>query len=226
MSVFSIKKSILRMMGICIICNMAVGCAAAPDKISKEGEIPERPQYLQAEKVHQLGEMGTLSNPTLQNLKQIGAEFTISTAVLYENPEAAGIDVNQVLAGLENCYDLSADILDASYTPDFSKTYFLLCDASIKNISFEYMNITALSLVYLPDANEELKITGLPAFFSKPEEVEDKMDYYNFNLPVNTSIDIKVGWWVDMEQCEKENLYLMSNYGGDKEFQQYWELGL
>ena len=223
MSEFSRKKVILLIVGICIMCNLLAACSMIPDKNVKTGETPTRPQYLQPQNVHQLGEIGTLGNPTLRNEKQIGAEYTIKTATLYENPETAGIDTNQVIKDSEVCYDLSTDI---PYTPDFSKTWFLLCDVSIKNISLEYMNITALSLVYLPGEKEELKRTGLPAFFSKPQEVEDETDYYNFNLPVNKSVDVKIGWWIDMEQCEKENLYLMLNYGGDKEFQQYWELGL
>ena len=51
-------------------------------------------------------------------------------------------------------------------------------------------------------------MVGYPAYFSKPEEVEDSTDYYNFNLPADQSIDAKVGWWVDLEADSYTHLTL------------------
>lgn len=76
--------------------------------------------------------------------------------------------------------------------------------------------------------NEEGKLgwTGYPAYFSMPEEARDDSDGYNYFLPVGQSMEAKVGWWIDMEQCKKENLYLSLNHGSEESLEAYWELKL
>ncbi len=220
------KKKILTIVIIGAVCIFTSACSKIGNigQFSKEnGESNERPQRLQEDRLHSLGETALLAAPTKQNPQLKGAEYTVHTAALYENPEAAGIDTSQILTGGDTHYDFETG---EPTEPDVSKAAFFLCDVTIKNIRLEYMNITALSLVCLLEGSEELKMVGYPAYFSKPEEVEDSTDYYNFNLPADKSIDAKVGWWVDLEECRKENLYLMFNYGGDKEYQEYWKLDL
>lgn len=220
------KKIILTIVTIGAVCIFTSACSKIGNigQFSKEnGESNERPQRLQEDKLHSLGEAALLADPTKQNPQLKGAEYTVHTAALYENPEAAGIDTSQVLTGGDTHYDLETG---EPTEPDVSKADFFLCDVTIKNIRLEYMNITDLSFVCALEGSEELKMVGYPAYFSKPEEVEDSTDYYNFNLPADQSIDAKVGWWVDLEECRKESLYLMFNYGGDKEYQEYWELDL
>ncbi len=220
------KKKILAIVIAGMICMSATACSmiGGGGFLGKgNGESNERPQRLQEGRLHSMGEAALLAAPTKQDPQLKGAEYTVHTAALYENPEEAGIDTSQILTDGDTHYDLETG---EPTKPDVSKAAFFLCDVTIKNIRLEYMNITELSLVCLPEGSEELKMVGYPAYFSKPEEVEDSTDYYNFNLPADQSIDAKVGWWVDLEECRKENLYLMLNYGGDKEYQEYWKLDL
>lgn len=217
------RKDILSLIITLGICFTMTACSSLGVRGEKRTMEPERPQRVQEDKIHEFGEAVPLLNPTPQDPKRIGAEYTIKSATLYNTPEEAGLDRNHLLTGEEQRYDLATEMPSPL---DVSKTGFLLCDINVKNIYSEYMNITALTLVHRMDSEQKLKMVGYPAYFAKPEAVEDSTDYYNFNLPVNQSMDAQVGWWVDLEQCKKENLYLMFNHGGDKEYQEYWELGL
>lgn len=217
------RKKCLSLIVTLGMCFAVTACSSLEAHGEKKTVEPERPQQVQEDKMHGFEEAVPLLDPTPQDPKRIGAEYTIKSAALYDTPEEAGLDRDQLLTGEEQCYDL---VTEMPSPLDVSKAGFLLCDISIKNIYSEYMNITVLSLVHRMDDDQELKLVGYPAYFAKPEEVEDSADYYNFYLPVNQSMDAQVGWWVDLEQCKKENLYLMFNHGGDKEYQEYWELGL
>lgn len=222
------KKFLALIIAFGFACLPLTACSLIGNDAQKnfgKGEevAPYRPQHLQKDKLHSLRESAPFAHPTNQNKKAVGAEWTVKTATLFKNPQEAGISMDEVLTDNETHYDLQTGEPSGV---DLSKSSFLLCDITIKNISSEYMNITDLSLVYLPERDKELKLVGLPAYFFKPKEVEDSTDYYNFKLPVDKTVDTKVGWWVNLEECKKENLYLMFSYGGDSEYQQFWNLNL
>lgn len=220
---------IIAIIGIVCLCFFLSSCSKGRSKEQNFGKgaekTPKRTQYLQKENVHALGNTAPYGEPTNQNPKNIGLEFTVKTAKLFKSAEEAGIDGKQVLRSNDCHYDIKMGV---PVPFDVSKANFLLCDVSVKNINTQDMNITALSLVYLTPDKKDLKLVGFPAYFSKSKSGSDieNPDYYHFELPVRESMDTKIGWWVDLSECKKENLYLMLNYRGVKKLQQYWELGL
>lgn len=243
------KVSVLSMviMGLFCICVFLPGCSKSTNvkSLEKEGnstkkevsntgkqlrgvdekpvETLDRVQTLQKDKVHPLGEKAFILLPSNQDMNE--AECTVHAAKLYRTPEDAGINRNQVLAEGSLHYDMETD-MPTSF--DVSKASFLLCDIGIKNINLNPTdtNITLLSLVCLTLDGKELKLVGLPAYFSESIDVPEGSKYYHFELPADQNMDAKVGWWVDPEQCKKENLYLMYNYRGMEKIQQYWDLEL
>ncbi|MDD3278165.1 MAG: DUF5027 family lipoprotein [Lachnospiraceae bacterium] len=190
----------------------------------KTEETPYKPQLLRKGQVHSLGEMAPLEDPTIQNPKAIGAECTVKTAQLFETPEAAGISEEQVKTDGEIHYDIKTE---RPTDLDVSKAQFLLCDLKFKNINMRLddLSITQMTLVYLTPDTEELKRVGFPVYFSESIDLNGPK-YYDFELPAGESKDMKVGWLVDLEECKKENLYLMYNYNGEEKIQESWALGL
>lgn len=232
MSLSSIKKISSLLLCSCFICCILMGCGAFSnqDKMAKVGKPLERPEeYLPIDKnkLHQLGETVLTLYPDKPGSPYASMEYTMKTAVLYEQPEDAGIDMNQVLVTGDLVYDLETGIPETA--PDVSKLSFLLVDVVIRNPGREYQNITELDVVCRMDEEGKLGWTGYPAYFSMPEEARDELDAYNYHLPVNESMEAWVGWWIDMEQCrKKENLYLALNHGSEEGLgiEAYWELNL
>lgn len=222
--------TILGIIGVVCLCIFLSACSQSGKGGKKTKEdlkntTQDIPQTLQESKVHSLGETASLEVPTPQNPKNIEAQCTVKAAKLYKTPEEAGIDKTKVLTDGDLHYDLKTDMPTSL---DVSKANFLLCDIVIKNIHMDLgdSNITKLSLVCLLPDKKELKLVGLPAYFSDSIDELDGSQYYEFQLPVGQTMDAKVGWWVDLKECKKEDLYLMYNYRGDKDRQQYWKLGL
>lgn len=225
------KRRILAMifMGTASLSILLSACSSGKEtgkiKEEKSIETANRPQCLQEGRVHALLETALLPFPTNQNPENIGAECAVKTAKLFKTPEEVGIDEKQVSVSPDCHYDIKTEM---PTTVDVSKSNFLLCDVTIKNINMDLsdMNITLLSLVYLVPDTEELTLVGLPAYFSQSLDQEGGQKFYHFELPAGESMDASVGWWVDLAECKKENLYVGYNYGGDLEFQHYWKLDL
>lgn len=222
------------MVGLICGCILLSACSKNGKGITQNSEddsgkaikTQDNPQSLGKDNVHALGEMASLLDPTPQNPNMVGMECTVKAAALYDKPEAANIARTQVLTS----GDCHLDLKTGMPAPlDFSKVHFLLCDVTIKNIhtGLGDTNITALSLVYLlPDTKKLVSVAVLPAYFSKSQSDVNASDYFHYKLRVGQSMDAKIGWWVDLDECKKENLYVMYNYGGDKKFQQAWKLDL
>lgn len=191
----------------------------------KPDEEPDWGQAMPWDKVLPLRETKALVNPTNNNPERVGIECAVNAAELYKTPKEAGLDDVHVLTDGSLCYDIETS---SPRSLDVSKASFLLCDIGIKNISLDVseQNITSLSLVCLTLDEKELKLVGLPAYFSESVDVKDGSKYYHYELPADQSVDAKVGWWVDLEQCKKENLYVMYNFRGDEKIQCIWELDL
>lgn len=224
----SIKKIIMAvaMVGLCSCFLLACSGNGKDANGGKAIKTQDDSQYLGKNNVHTLGEKVSLVSSTPQDPNTVKMECTVKAATLYDKPEAANIARTQVLTS-EDCH---LDLKTGMGTPlDFSKVHFLLCDITIKNIHIGSgdTNITDLSLVYLlPDTKKLVKVAALPAYFSKSQSDVNASDYFHYKLPVGQSMDAKIGWWVDLNECKKENLYVMYSYGGDKKYQQAWKLGL
>ncbi len=227
---FISRKKIFLTVGIMgLFCSFFLlsACSGKGKGSEKAIEEENNPQSLGKDNVYALGETVSLVGPTPQDPNMVVMECAVNAATLYDKPEAADIDSTQVLTSPDCHLDLKTE---TAAPFDFSKAHFLLCDITIKNIHMGLgdTNITALSLVYLlPDTKELVAVAVLPAYFSKTQGSDvNASDYFHYKLPVGQSMDAKIGWWVDLDECKKENLYVMYNYGGDKKFQQAWKLDL
>ena len=178
------------------------------------------------DKVLQMGETEPLCFPTKDDPERIGIECTVNAAKLYNTPEEAGLDKTEVLKEGDLLYDIETE---APVSPlDTSKLSFLLCDVSIKNVNLDLgeLNITDLQVAGLKPDGKELRSTGLPAYFSEAADEMDGSKYYHLDIPAGQSVDAKIGWWIDLEQYKKENLYVTYNLGGVIYIQRFWKLDL
>ncbi len=192
----------------------------------EKSEETQNRKMFQKDKVVGLGETEPLCFPTNDNPERIGIECTVNAAKLYNTPEEAGLDGTQVRTDTDDLlYDMETEV---PVPLDTSKVSFLLCDVKIKNINLDLgeLNITALDVVCLTPDGKELRHSGLPAYFSEASDEMGGPQYYDFELPVGQSMDAKIGWWIDLEQYKKENLYVMYNFGGNLDIQRLWELDL
>lgn len=178
------------------------------------------------DKVLQMGETEPLCYPTKDDPERIGIEYTVNAAKLYNTPEEAELDKAEVLTEGDLLYDIETE---APVSPlDTSKLSFLLCDVSIKNVNLDLgeLNITDLQVAGLKPDGKELRSTGLPAYFSEAADEMGGPKYYHLDIPAGQSVDAKIGWWIDLEQYKKENLYVTYNLGGVIYIQRFWKLDL
>lgn len=178
------------------------------------------------DKVLQMGETEPLCYPTKDDSERIGIECTVNAAKLYNTPEEAELDKAEVLTEGDLLYDIETE---APVSPlDTSKLSFLLCDVSIKNVNLDLgeLNITDLQVAGLKPDGKELRSTGLPAYFSEAADEMGGPKYYHLDIPAGQSVDAKIGWWIDLEQYKKENLYVTYNLGGVIYIQRFWKLDL
>lgn len=178
------------------------------------------------DKVLQLGETEPLCFPTTDDPERIGIECTVNSAKLYNTPEEAGLEEAELLTDEDLLYDIETRM--PALPVDTSKLSFLLCDVSIKNINLDLgeLNITELQVAGLMPDGKELRSTGLPAYFSEAADEKDGPKYYHLDIPAGQSADVKIGWWIDLEQYKKENLYVTYNLGGIIYIQRFWKLDL
>lgn len=178
------------------------------------------------DKVLQLGETEQLCFPTIDDPERIGIECTVNAAKLYNTPEEAGLEEAELLTDTDLLYDIETRLPVSPL--DTSKLSFLLCDVSIKNINLDLgeLNITELQVAGLKPDGKELRSTGLPAYFSEAADEVGGPKYYHLDIPTGQSVDVKIGWWIDLEQYKKENLYVTYNLGGIIYIQRFWKLDL
>lgn len=162
--------------------------------------------------------------PDIQNGKEIpdALVYTVNKTTLFSDIAEAGIVQEDMVPFIED------SLLDEKGELK-SGVKFLLFEMTVKNIRAEPMrNITSLNLLYadsiteISDKTSTMSFLDLPcpAYFSNPSgsRVGDEWkEYYTYNVPVGQSKNIKVGWYVDLDQYDQSNLYLIFNRDNDEE---------
>lgn len=151
--------------------------------------------------------------------------YTINKATMFDNFEMAGIEPD-AMGSLLTDEDLTDE--NGELKPSVK---FLLIELTVQNVSADAeRNITDLRILSvetgsLSDKNTEASFfevyPSTPAFFSNPTGKrvgDDWKEYYDYKLPAGQSKNLKVGWYVDTEQYDEQNLYLTFDYD---EYQKY-----
>ncbi|MCI8282392.1 MAG: DUF5027 family lipoprotein [Lachnospiraceae bacterium] len=156
---------------------------------------------------------------------QTGSEYTIQDAAIFESCEAADIDPDQTYAS--DLYDVATGVPSVRPLADGP---LLKCNLNIKNISYEpteTQSINDIYLVYWEPETNKVKLISHPAYFSSSTGIDEMgWGYCDYELEKGGSFDTTIAFPVDMEQCEKENLYLCMDFHCEQELWKFVDLGL
>lgn len=211
--------------------NTTQNTDAGKDKVTQiMPAITEQQMQALAVSPEQLWDMGELVGAMdVQNDEAVpdALLYSINVATMYENIEEAGIDPEtMIFSGANELLDENNELK--------SSVKFMLIELTVQNVRAEQeRNITDLRILCADtdsafDENAEASFFELypsePVYFSNPTGKrlgDDWKEYYNYSLPVGQSKTLKVGWCVDTEQCDPQNLYLTFGYD---EYQKYIRL--
>lgn len=176
----------------------------------------------------QLGKMGeAVGAMEVQNGSAVpdALFYTINKATMFDDFEAAGIESDAMGSLLTD-----EDLTDENGDPK-PGVKFLLIELTVQNVSAApERNITALRLLSAgtgSSSNENAEASfyevypSEPAYFSNPTGKrvgDDWKEYYDYKLPAGQTKTLKVGWYVDTEQYDEQNMYLTFDYD---EYQKY-----
>ena len=136
--------------------------------------------------------------------------FTVQNAELFEDYEAAGIAMDAVVSDCEYSDEQGEKLKD--------EIKVLIVDMMIENYrAVPERNITEFDLVSL-ESEMELSdkltnarfVLGLhPTYFFPPGKSD--REYFHYYVPVGQSKNVRVGWYLDPEDFDFSNLYLVFN---------------
>ena len=190
------------------------------DILQEEIKIDER-----ADSVYFLGEIVEAFELRGEAVPHHILNYELTDAKLYSSPEEAAIQRDQMVNA--SFYNLPSGDGEIVYK-DVAEFSLLVCDINIKNIDAEYLNIAALSLIYMEPDSRETKCITDPCYFSKSISIAepDNSDYFHYELSKGDSMDAKVAWAVDTDVYDKNNFYRCTSYGGDESVVKYIKLDL
>lgn len=176
----------------------------------------------------QLGKMGEpVGAMEVQNGNAVpdALFYTINKATMFDNFEAAGIESDAMGSFLTD-----EDLTDENGDPK-PGVKLLLIELTVQNVSADQeRNITALRILSAETGSSSNENTDAsffevypsePAYFSNPTGKrvgDDWKEYYDYKLPAGQTKTLKVGWYVDTEQYDEQNMYLTFDYD---EYQKY-----
>lgn len=151
--------------------------------------------------------------------------YTINKAILFNDFETVGIELDAMGSLLTD-----EGLADENGEPK-PGVKFLLVELTVQNVSANpERNITDIRILSaettsLSNESTEASFFELypsePAYFSNPTGKrigDDWKEYYDYKLPVGQSKTLKIGWYVDTDQYDEQNLYLTFGYD---EYQKY-----
>lgn len=220
------EKSI---MPICIffLCISLIGCSKISRLTGKENG--GKGKYVDVEntfkigkkKVNHLGEKIKIAQPTARDDKNIGYESVVQKAIIVNTPAEEGITTDKLLAA--SYYKTQEEPISIEVEKS-AESNMVLCDLDITNINVDEHNISTFSLVS-EDEKKEMQLVGYPTFFSNAQS-SDSSKYYHFTLLRGQTLSVRIGWYIDLDDYERENLYLAANFGGDEDYVSYIKLEL
>ena len=100
----------------------------------------------------------------------------------------------------------------------------LILDVTVTNVNSEDCNISIFQLVEKGKDNEVIWI-GSPCYYSEGKDVESSK-YYHFPLLPAQSVNMKIGWYINPDDCDLGKIYLTDNLNGGEEYTSYVNLKL
>lgn len=151
--------------------------------------------------------------------EKTGISYTVTSAAVFETPEAAGIDRSKI-EYIELLPEDPRRDPNAATSQDINDYHLLKCMVTINNFNYEErqdLNISSLKLVYrMPDTKKVYPVSN-PVYFAAPDgsafpEQKNAGEEYHYYVPKGQSLDTQVIWPILPELHEKENLYLAVSY--------------
>lgn len=186
----------------------------------------QQPQHFNVSP-EQLGKMGEpVGAMDVQNGEAVtdALFYTINKATMFENIEEAGIDPDAM-------FFLATDDLLGGSGKLKPSVKFMLIEVTVQNVRAEPdrnitdLNILCADTVSVSADNSEASFFEIfpsePAYFSNPTGKrigDDWKEYYNYSLPVGQRKKLNVGWYVDTEQYDPQNLYVSFCYDEYKKY--------
>ncbi|MCL2083309.1 MAG: hypothetical protein FWH04_08780 [Oscillospiraceae bacterium] len=141
--------------------------------------------------------------------------YTVEKATLFSGITEAGISQDALVHFVEG------DVLDEDGNPK-PGVRFVLVELAVKNKSaLAERNITSFQLLSAEpgeSATDSMNFFDLPypAYFSNATRTGNGSEYYAYNLPVGQNKNLKVGWYVDTNEYDTSDLYLVFNRDVDE----------
>lgn len=144
-------------------------------------------------------------------------EITVNNVDFLDSMNDIGVPISDTRIDRKSMvyyyYDLNSD----SFT-DGRK--LVVADITIKNMSVSALNDEHnIGIVSIRDFG--YKICEDAVYFSDHPEALTSSNYYHYILPVGESKTVKVGWVIDMNEYEEDDLYLIFGIGTEDKFKQY-----
>lgn len=219
---------------VCCCITLLTGCAMEnPEDVKRKAEdnTSEKEALVvdtESDSYYELGDQIELIEPGGDKPDYVGLEYTVNSAQIYSNPSEAGIEKDSLCESAECYKGLQPEAPECIERDDAMNSKILLCDMTIKNINKQENNIDDFSLTYEND-NKELVMVGFPVYFSNPKNMQS--EYYNYVLLEGQSMTVQVGWIVDedvleVDQLDEKRLFLVQKFGSDAEHMKVIALGL
>ena len=149
--------------------------------------------------------------------------YMVNKVTVFNDIYEADIDQDEMppyMEGLERALDENGEVKPS--------VKFLLIEITVKNVrALPDRNITSVDLLSADSSKEisnEVSEIGFfelppPDYFSNPSGKrvgDDWKEYYGYSLPVGQSKNLKVGWYIDLDEFALSNLYLVFNRYNDE----------
>ena len=201
---------------IALILISITGCS----KISKgKGKTIEQKYYVNQEREVQLGDIVEKKEPLQGNEENISIRYTVNQATLYNNPTEASVRKEEIMPIIE--YPKSGVLVSVD---EAMNSPMLILDVMVTNVNSEDCNISIFQLVEKGKDNEVIWI-GSPCYYSEGKDVESP-EYYHFPLLPAQSVNMKIGWYINPDDCDLGKIYLTDNLNGGEEYTSYVNLKL
>ena len=235
----NISKVILGIVTTLFLCISMVACNTQESKsqdeyknkelltdiVTVDPDTPAEPEKKEilSTNISKVGE--EVSEEDVQNGKGIPDALTymVNKVTIFNDIYEADIDQDKIpsyMEGLEGLLDENREVKPS--------VKFLLIELTVKNVrALPERNITSFDLICVDSSKEasnevseiDFFVLPPPDYFSNPTGKEvgsDWKGYYDYSLPVGQSKNLKVGWYIDLDEFESSNLYLIFNRYNDE----------
>lgn len=223
------KMITIMLSGVLVVSMM--GCSSKSENYGKGKDEPiERTYQITDKHSYQIGDKVEKILPLPENEKNVSIRYVVNDAKIYANPTEAGIAQEQIIPKIEYQKRM-LEGGDSVTREEAMKSPFVLVDITITNVNDKEPNVSVFSLVSKKEKEneedkEDLMIIGTPCYYSQAKEEMESQKYWDFSLLPGESTTMKIGWYVNLEDCTPESIFLTDNLYGDEKWTGYVDLGL